>query len=612
MRLSLLQAAKGLSTAACVAGAVSLAGCGGGGAASIKPDMMTGTMTPTTPALSVPTGMTVSSATPIYARSSNDTIATLLPDATQRFAPVSARSRSDGFHVKSIASDGSNGFVVTYVVAGTERRVHFEADDYATPEGQNQYYTQTEDGARFWLGYRYGSFTGEEKNQGSPYFEYMDVYDSGVNTSDTWNRQYLAFGTRTPAANLPAGSATYAGTLNAENHAAEYRNLDDRSWMWGNWRLTADFSQSTLQGEVGLVRVLGPGESRYGYLPHTTSFRIENGQIVDGQLSASISGVDSAATAAPGQTLRGFEGNLLGEFYGPGAEEAGGVMRATRTSDNRVLVGSFAGKRAPELDPSIPAGDLSMSSVAVHRDFVDETVRGTTDAEVTGIESDGATGLYVTYTIDGVDARVHLQDFHHYSSSGFWLAEQGTEEIHFLKDETGGLTGTPEFDYFNVHRWVVLALSNDENYVDSNTRGFVVYGPATEAGDLPTGSATYEGRARMQAWLPDNPSTGAAADATGRLILNADFDASTVDGAIDQITGPQGILSEVTIENGQIRSSELSATLRGAATDTTFDGTMRGRFFGPQAAEVAGVLDGTYTQASQTRVVEGWFGGSKQ
>ena len=254
----------------------------------------------------------------------------LLPDATRQFAPVSARSRTDAFHVTTIASDANNGFVVTYVVEGEERTVRFEAADYGTPEYQYDYYTETEDGGKFWLNSRYGSFTDDEKNQGSPDFQYLDIYGSGVQTAGTQNRQHLTFGARTDAANLPVGTATYAGSFNAENHPAEYANLDTRSFLWGEWRLTADFSASTLGGEIGLVRVRGPGESAFRYLPYTTAFRIENGHIVDGQFTASVSGVDSDPNAPEDRTLRGFEGDMLGEFYGPGAEEAGGVLSAAR------------------------------------------------------------------------------------------------------------------------------------------------------------------------------------------------------------------------------------------------------------------------------------------
>ena len=611
MNLRVRRAFRTVSTAASIAGAVSLAGCGGGGTGTAGTDP--GSMTREVPhTLTVPAGMSASSVTPIHASDGDDTIAMLLPDSTRRFAPVSARSRSDEFHVTTIASDGNDGFVVTYMLEGEERTVHFEADEYGTSRYRFDYYTETEDGGRFWLNSRYGSFGDDEKNEGSRWFEYLDTYGSGARTSDTNNRQHLTFGARTDAANLPAGSATYAGPFNAENHAAEYSSFDDRGFIWGEWRLTADFSASTLRGEIGNVRVRGPGESGSRYLPYTTSFSIEDGHIVDGQFTASVSGVDSDPSAAQDHTLRGFEGDILGEFYGPAAEEAGGVLRATRDSDNRVLIGSFGGKRTPELDPSVPAGDLSASSVAVDRDWVASTVEPTDTAEVTVIESDGANGFHVTYRVGGVDRRIHLQDQAYVNPiDGFLLGARDADASYYLADQTGSFLGTPEFDHFNVHDWGVLTLT-DEGAVSSTRRGFVVYGAPTDTTDLPGGTATYEGRAHLQAWLPDSPSNNTRIDGSGRLTLSADFDAGTVGGAIDQLVVPDSPLTEVAIENGAIRGSELSADLRGAEAGARFDGALAGRFFGPQAAEVGGVLEGTYADPSLTTVVQGWFGGEKQ
>ena len=78
--------------------------------------------------LVVPAHMAVSDAAPVRAGSAADTLGALLPDSANQFAPVSARSRTDEIHVKTIASDGNSGFVVTYVIAGEERSVHLEAD----------------------------------------------------------------------------------------------------------------------------------------------------------------------------------------------------------------------------------------------------------------------------------------------------------------------------------------------------------------------------------------------------------------------------------------------------------------------------------------------------
>ena len=164
---------------------------------------------------------------------------------------------------------------------------------------------------------------------------------------------------------------------------------------------------------------------------------------------------------------------------------------------------------------------------------------------------------------------------------------------------------------FNVHDWYAAAIT-DAGIAASTQRGFVVYGASTEAAGLPAGTATYEGRAHLRAWLPDNPSFNAKTDASGRLMLDANFDAGTVSGAIDRIDMAGSPLTELAIANGAINAGALSADLRGTAADARLDGTLSGRFFGPQAAEVAGVLEGTHTTSASTMIVNGWFGATKQ
>ena len=91
--------------------------------------------------VSLPVGLFRSAAAPIHATDPQDTLATLLPDAQNRFAPLSSTMQRnfgnpqsselvDSTYITSISSDGNNGFRVTYVVDGQERMVHFEEADY--------------------------------------------------------------------------------------------------------------------------------------------------------------------------------------------------------------------------------------------------------------------------------------------------------------------------------------------------------------------------------------------------------------------------------------------------------------------------------------------------
>ena len=55
--------------------------------------------------------------------------------------------------------------------------------------------------------------------------------------------------------------------------------------------------------------------------------------------------MDTNAAAPLRDTVRGYHGDVLGEFYGPAAEEVGGVLSARRDEDLRVMGGIFHGRK---------------------------------------------------------------------------------------------------------------------------------------------------------------------------------------------------------------------------------------------------------------------------
>ena len=131
---------RSLFIAVAAAAPLGLAGCGGGSSMT--------TMEEPEP-LTIPDGFAASSATPVTATSTTDTMAELLPNPANLFVPLmsmfsgdpSAQSPSSeltgDIRVKTVSSDGNNGFHVTYEVGGEESTIHFEADDYR--EGEYYY-----------------------------------------------------------------------------------------------------------------------------------------------------------------------------------------------------------------------------------------------------------------------------------------------------------------------------------------------------------------------------------------------------------------------------------------------------------------------------------------
>lgn len=141
----------------------------------------------------------------------------------------------------------------------------------------------------------------------------------------TLSQGYVIFGIRTPAANVPGtGTATYSGET--------FGSLVDAAGtvfsVTGTAQLTADFAAGTLGGDfndAAKINVLTDVVSPWRNFTITTTI---NGNVFDG-------------TA---QTDDGvLSGTAAGGFFGPGAEEAGGVWRMIGGGEEAV--GAFGGKQ---------------------------------------------------------------------------------------------------------------------------------------------------------------------------------------------------------------------------------------------------------------------------
>lgn len=617
-----------------------LLACPGGGSACVLAPAAGGALryekTGGTPAGAVvPSGTAASAAEPVLATAARpNTLAAALPVASNGFAPLSATlTRTFGTqpsvepdgesHVKTVASDGDDGFRVTYVFRGSERTVHFRKTDY---NSDNDTYHRNEDGDEFWFASLTGAFRGTEKDKGSQEFRYFDggvftglAEEDGVNVA---GRAYLAYGSRT--AGPPAGSATWTGRMLAAAWQDETPAFASRQRIRGGLNLTADFGEGTLGGRFSGIDWTAFGEAAYRSLGDGTRFVIEDGRIAGGRFTAALRGTDTDADAAPADSARGFTGGVLGEFYGPAAEEIGGVFNARRANaggQDTVMHGWFGGE---QLKPTVPSGTLTVLSTAVAQTRSPPGTSAVPDAEPVGVVAvagDGAAGFRVTWR-DGSDRKeVHLEgsDFGSNGASSTSYHERQGDRAWFLWDWTDSFTATPEFDHFNVNGWAVVDYRAGTSDTLEWWRGYAVSGAATGADDLPSGTASYSGRAVAEI----NPAAASGnanrTYARGALALNADFGANTVGGTISGITvrdpgerAYEARAGSVTISGGTISGGSLTAAMSGTVDQTTVTGSVAGRFFGPQAAEVGGTLTGTGTSSRGNSFIRGWFGGKKQ
>ena len=583
-----------------------------------------------------PGGLVAGSVPEVFANSGDDTLKRLLPTGASVLPPVTGavkrnyvepdrgieRPDEKAAYLNSIASDGAGGFRVTYVIDGVETPVHFAADDYSRGN-----FAKELDGSTYYLWPVFGSFTldpddpSKRRDDGNPFFDYADNVGWSVVSLDGVNndyRGYASFGMRTN--DLPSGRATYGARMLAELWDGNDPDFGSgRSLVRGNMRLEADFKNSEISGRVHAFQVRAPGASQWDLMADGNSIDISNGRIAEGRFAARWIGRDTDVNSAAEDSVRGFEGTILGEFYGPTAEEVGGVLNgsraATDTTSDQQLTGSFLGRKQRL---TVPEGDLSLMSVAAYRDHPASTSQHTDAAEVTAIESDDAGGYRVTYVVDDSEHSIHLTANDYGSFPACWACyhQRVGNRSYFLWSFSRSLSRMPEFDHFNVGAWSVGDWM-DAGYTISDSvehRGVVVYGAPTAT--LPAGTASYEGRVFAEGYQRDDPNSRTRRRARGRLDLTADFDASTVGGMIDEIeVTPSGksffipTSGNWMIENGAIAGSQFTAELTGTQSHAGLAGDMTGQFFGPSAAEVGGVLKAT---SARNRVVYGYFGGTKQ
>ena len=520
------------------------------------------------------------------------------------YGDQSSMTRTDDFYIETFSADGSGGFNVNYVVDGGERLVHFGSDDYGSENCKTCYYKQDEEGRRYWFW---------DWSEG---LDYADIY-GGFFHGD---RHYFVFGARTETGSLPAGMASYFGRMRAEAYKRDDPDLNQRVEMAGRIVLTADLDESTLDGVIRTLQSRPRGGQWSAMSDTSAHFNITGGNIVDGQFTATLTGMGDEDAEAD-DTVRGYKGGILGEFYGPAAEEFGGVVSATSNVHDRVLGGHISGT---QLDSSVPEGDLSILSVALDRDHSEPGVGAglSTTAEVTAIASDNAGGFRVTYSVDGEEQEIHLgaRDYgaHPVSPSSYY---ERIDDRSYWFWNPASYSLVPEYDYFDVRAWSVTDEEVGGTAAAALTaarRGFAVYGSPTETSDLPSTTASYSGRVYAETHLVNDPEPSTARGVVrGSLTLNANFGTSTVSGMIDEVeyraAGQSSYAASdghMTIGSGAIADSGFTADLTGTQDFANFTGDMDGQFYGPEAAEVGGVLEGTHS--TENFVLTGYFGGTKQ
>ena len=585
-------------------------------------------------------GQNLSDASPVFARDETSTLKAMLADPSNvipALATTVKRHRgtqrdteltSDLF-VKSIHRNASGEYVVDYVLNGAEGQVAIPNNITGCPADRTSCRT-TVGGTTFTL----WSVTDDDDDMASfqdglAEFKYFASHQFTTAADDIAQRAWFVFGVRSEA--LPMGTATYQAEFRGQTWDTNNSNTGQRQFLFGNTRIVANFDMRALEGRVYRVRgtEIGGGESSTWA---TSSFTLTNGRIVNGQFTATLTGVDSDPNTPLDESVRGFVGDVLGEFYGPNAEEVGAVVSGTRdlagTADDRVFYGSITGRT---IDRLTGVNDSEAVSAGFDRDDVADTMALQALGSPTMESTDD--GYRMTYVVDGQTQTLEFTE----SDFGANLTRQtqysktinGTEYRLFTTTRSfydsrelyGTFSGVRRVfrpEHFDVNGFVIANRDASDNLL-SVRWGRIVYGNRTT--DMPTtGTARYDGGA----FILESPNDRAVstndpsfmyyrADAT----LSADFGSSAVTGnfTLREARPGDGGYSPASgglSFNAAINGSGLSATdLSGSGDLGGYSGgEVNGAFYGPAAAEVAGVFSGVNN--TQNRHLIGEFGGQKQ
>ena len=542
--------------------------------------------------------------------------------ATEWFPPLVAvvnrvsgggttRPEAETAESTAIRSDGNRGFELRFadgtIAPLPVSAVHDGWIEYAATNPDNE-----EERIELWT-----EATLRDPNdgtQGLRDYRYLHVFGGAARSpGKPTDRIRQVFGLRTPADGLPAGTASYEGSMSANSWSASDSSLDARQRVYGDLNLVADFDAASLTGRIDGIRGTMPGAASSTRAPWpNTGLDISDGKIVNGQFTATLAGYDTGDGATPQSSLDGFAGELVGEIYGPSGEEVGGVLTAVReaagTADGRVLEGYVLGRK------EIAVSDTALLSAGVNRsDYSAASPRvALQDADdgATALLADANGGLAFTYQLDGETRTVTLTEDDWSADWRAYVKREGRSESFLWRQYSSAA-------YMNVVGWAGGTYPDDTSTdPDTYSYGFAVFGERTAAGQMPgSGTATYSGRTEGLVWQP-SPGQGRAVSSNATryradLSLTADFGQGTVGGQATGVetrapgeSGYTAVSGPVTFGSGRIAGNTLTTTVEGHG----YSGSMEGAFYGPGAVEVGGVIQATHTDG---RLLHGWLAGEK-
>ena len=360
-----------LTTTMAALAALALAGCGGGGSGMA--------MIEVPPPGEAATGLYRDTAAPHYALTKDDTIDSLLASPEPVTFPVLAASVHRIFGDTDTAAPDETGTRVMRLrtaegaldgtavlhLNGEEVSIEFAAADRVDSPFDISLWQKPD--ISFWLVHR--DYLDEDSFYDGPFLEYLQTgAASFANDAGEWFYSPFVFGVQTPAGADLDGTASYRGGMSARAYDIDNPSGRHSLLYRGIVALEADFDDMTMSGAIDSIEVQmrDANNDRLPYvaMPASNSFAIAVDAIRAGGFAGTVTGVDTAATS-PGDldagTVAGYEAHLIGNFYGPSAEEAGAVFSGASEAHGRTLTGFIVsgtgagGGMAEPVPPAQPA-----------------------------------------------------------------------------------------------------------------------------------------------------------------------------------------------------------------------------------------------------------------
>ena len=299
-----------------------------------------------------------------YADGGQDTLASLEGLA---FSPLSVHVRrnyvadargvsspdDDSAYIESIVRTSTGKIVVSYVLNGERTSIDFETRDISAFDS---IFGETTHEGHAYAAQLYTDLGTADAPAPRDYVATARWYTfeqrPGVSPYDGTVYEFFGtYGVRTPSKTLSAlGSASYEGDiLGSIWDTGDPNRRTGSELLEGALSLRTDLDSGEIGGQVTDFTRFDRDATNLGRQPLADTNMIDiTGSIIDGRFTADWEGHDSGGT--PGEdSVGGFSGTMLGEFYGPAGEEMGGVLRghrdATATTPEQIFNGFFSAGR---------------------------------------------------------------------------------------------------------------------------------------------------------------------------------------------------------------------------------------------------------------------------